>query len=490
MKRTAHIVIILGALLAGMCSCGIKPATNTGTVPSIEPDYSEVTIPLNIAPLHFTLSDAYGFSSLKAAFTAPGVSYTAHSGKRGLGLPVRKWRKLTAAAAGSEIKVTVQARMSGEWKEFEPFSIHVSGDRIDSHIAYRLIEPGYEIWNEMGIYQRNLENFREKAVITNNQTDYGCMNCHSFCSGDPGKMLFHARVGFGGTYMVQDGKVEKLNTKTPETISALVYPQWHNSGRYVAFSVNSTKQMFHTTDPNRVEVFDYASDVVVYDVEKQDIFSCPQLKSGSSFETFPTFSPDGRSIYYCTADSLAIPDNYDEVRYSLCRIGFDPDSASFSEKVDTLVNARETGRSVSFPRVSPDGRHLMFTMADYGNFSIWHNDADLHLLDLCTGEYGRIDELASDYVESFHNWSSDGRWVIFSSRRLDGLYTRLYIAHADENGCFGKPFLLPQRSVSFYGSLMKSYNIPEFIKGEVRLDLREVHKVGKKDPGTDLSFRK
>lgn len=55
-----------------------------------------------------------------------------------------------------------------------------------------------------------------------------------------------------------------------------------------------------------------------------------------------------------------------------------------------------------------------------------------------------IKEVNSDDTESFHNWSSNSRWFVFSSRRGDGLYTRLYLASMDENGVVGKPFLLPQ----------------------------------------------
>lgn len=450
----------------------------------IVPDYTDVTVPASVAPLNFRIAAGDG----RAVFSAPGCSISINGRGGEIRIPEKKWRKLTAAAAGSGIEVSIQRRSDGAWSETAAFGISVSKDEIDPYLAYRLIEPGYEIWDEMGIYQRELSSFREKAVITNNQSDHGCVNCHSFSGGDPQKFLFHARVGYGGTYMVDGGKVRKLNTKTPDTISALVYPQWHVSGRYVAFSVNSTKQMFHTSDPNRVEVFDYASDVVVYDAADDIIFSCPQLKSSGSFETFPTFSPDGRSLYFCTADSLAIPDDYDKVRYSICRIGFNPEDRTFGAQVDTLFNARIECASASFPRVSPDGGALMFTKASYGNFSIWHKDADLCLLDLESGKWHVAEELNSDDAESYHSWSGNGRWVVFGSRRADGLYTRLYIAHRNEDGSFDKPFELPQESSSFHEDYMKSYNIPEFVCGVVKINPRTIHNVAKKDAGKNLSY--
>ena len=188
------------------------------------------------------------------------------------------------------------------------------------------------------------------------------------------------RDKYAGTYLIDGDKIEKLNTKTEQTISPLVYPSWHPSGKYVAFSVNQTSQSFHSNDKNRVEVFDSQSDVVVYDTEKHEIISTPAIRTKEAFETFPTFSPDGRTLYFCTAEARSMPHEYSEVKYNLCSIAFDPVTRSFASEIDTLYNVRENGKSVSFPRVSPDGKFLLFTLSGYGNFSIWHKDADLYIL--------------------------------------------------------------------------------------------------------------
>jgi len=472
--------ILIGVLLLAV-SC-VSRTERTDTLPEIAPDYIGVTVPVNIAPLHFGMADG---SDIQVVWRAGDYKVTSDGD-----ISPRAWKKLCSRACGDAITLTVTSVQKGRRVEYASFEIFVSEDRIDPYLAYRLIEPGYELWNEMGIYQRCLENFDETPILTNKMTGYGCMNCHSFCGYDPDRMLFHLRVDYGGTYVVQNGDIEKLNTKTPETISALVYPQWHPSGRFVAFSTNSTKQHFHTTDPNRVEVFDLASDVVVYDVGKHEIVSSPMLKSETAFETFPTFSPDGKTLFFCSADSTAMPENFEKVRYSLCSISFDPDTRTFGETVDTLYNARLMGRSVSFPRVSPDGIFLMFTLSAYGNFSIWHKDADLYMADLCSGTVTPLQTLNSDDVESYHSWSSSGRWVVFSSRRLDKLYTRPFIAHIDADGKASKPFLLPQKDAGYYSSLMKSFNVPEFVSGKVKVSQYELSQVAKTQKGTDIKYIK
>lgn len=171
----------------------------------------------------------------------------------------------------------------------------------------------------------------------------------------------------------------------------------------------------------------------------------------------------------------------------MCRIDFDASSGSFGERIDTLVSSFQTGKSVSFPRISPDGKNLVFTLSDYGNFSIWHREADLYRLDLASGNFQPIDNINSSETESYHSWSSNSRWMIFSSRRTDGLYTRPFITYASENGTFSKPFMVPQKDPDFYEEFLKSYNVPEFITGKITTDGRSMLKaIG--SPAKDVNF--
>jgi hypothetical protein len=346
----------------------------------------------------------------------------------------------------------------------------VSETPIDYGLVYRLIAPGYEVYSKMGIYQRNLSNFNQSPVIENTLIPGSCVNCHSFRQSDPKNMSFHIRGKKGGTVLMTDAKLNLLNTKTQKTISNFVYPYWHPSGNFIAYSVNNTHQVFHEAKDKRVEVGDAASDVVVYDIKNNQAISCNLLMQDNIFETFPSFSSDGRTLYFCSAAHKKMPAEYSEVKYNLCSIAFNPDNGKFGDRIDTLFNATALSKSVTFPRPSPDGKYIMFTLIDYGNFSIWHKEADLYLLNLKTGTTRRLDEVNSDDTESYHSWSSNSRWFVFSSRRLDGLYTRPFIANIDEKGVIGKPFLLPQANTSFYQNLMESYNIPEFITDKVNVD--------------------
>jgi dipeptidyl aminopeptidase/acylaminoacyl peptidase len=162
-----------------------------------------------------------------------------------------------------------------------------------------------------------------------------------------------------------------------------------------------------------------------------------------------------------------------EVRYELCSVSFDPETGEVGDEITTIWDG--DGASLLFPRASYDGRYVMVTRSAYGTFPIWHKDADLWLIDLRTGERRAIDEINSDNTESYHSWSLTSRWVVFSSRRMDGLHTRPFIAHVDNEGNFSKPFLLPQdQPREWYDGLMQSYNIPEFISGPIDIVANDI----------------
>lgn len=485
MKKNIFFLVLVAILTA----CGSKPVVadmEKEELPSLFPDYVDCTIPPNIAPLNFRLEMPY--DDARVLLTAGGDSWEVKAEKKQFSFSPKRWKEMLAKAAGNTITVKVFAKEASKWSGYAPFQWHVSTDKIDPYLAYRLIEPGYELWDQMGLYQRNLETFEETPIMENRLTRNNCMNCHSFCMQNPEQMVFHMRGDVAGTFLLDGDTVEKLNTKTPQTISSLVYPSWHPSGKYIAFSVNDTKQAFHLNHPNRVEVFDHKSDVVVYDVESHEIITHRALFSQAAFENFPTFSPDGKTLYFCSSDTCAMPTEFEKVKYHLCSIAFDPEARTFGNEVDTLYNAYKEGRSASFPRVSPDGKYLLYTLGDYGGFAIWHKDAGLHMIDLASATHYPLDAANSEDADSYHSWSSNSRWIVVASRRIDGLYSRPFIAHIDEEGKPGKAFLVPQKDTYYYHRFMKSYNVPEFIKGKVKDHRRTFAAEAVEGKGIDIKF--
>ncbi len=483
-----YFIGICTALLFTSCGKDIKISKQTEKEISIFPDYKNVTIPYNIAPLDFSVN---GNAKYQLIISDNHRSFQVEETNGFFDIPISKWKDLLQQNKDKSILLTICELQGKEWIAYKPFQIDITKESIDPYIAYRLIPPGYELWNEMGIYQRDLSSFDQSCIYKNTLSDKNCVNCHSFCMQNPKQMMFHSRAKHAGTLVIENGKIEKLNTKTDQTISPLVYPSWHPSGKYIAFSVNTTKQSFHNFNRNRIEVFDQASDVVVYDVEKHQISSSPLLKSQKAFETFPTFSPDGKSLYFCSAQAVdSMPQKYDKVKYNLCRIDFHPQNMTFGNHVDTIFNAAALSKSASFPRISPDGKYLIFTLHSYGNFSIWHKDADLYAVNLCNKKTYALTAANSKDTESYHSWSSNSHWLVFSSRRVDGLYTRPFFTYIDKKGKAHKPFMLPQKNPrKYYRELMVSYNIPEFIKGKVDVNKHKLAETLKKSEGINVSYK-
>ena len=88
-----------------------------------------------------------------------------------------------------------------------------------------------------------------------------------------------------------------------------------------------------------------------------------------------------------------------------------------------------------------------------------------------------MDACNSDDTESFHSWSSNSRWIVFSSRRGDGVFTRPFIAHIDSTGQATKPFELPACDPDYHRQLLKSYNVPELITGPVSWTPQDIARV-------------
>ena len=194
-------------------------------------------------------------------------------------------------------------------------------------------------------------------------------------------------------------------------------------------------------------------------------------------DTYPEWSPDGKYLYFCRAVQIGEKYDFKDIKYNLCRVPFEIDKRTFGN-VELVFDASKINKSVAFPRISPNGKFLVLTLFDYGCFPIWHKEADLYSINLENFKADRMD-LNSDYSDSYHSWSSNSKWLIFSSKRGDGLTARPYISYIEENGISEKPFILPQEDPEFYKGFPKSFNIPEFSTFKVDMNPGEIRRLAK-----------
>ena len=448
------------------------------------PDLQNVTIPPNIAPLNLKIvhrAQRYRVV-LASRRSSPLVIESAASS---IYFPDKKWRAILADNAGGDLVVTVSIQEKGnDYRHYAPCTTHVAREPIDPYIAYRIIKPIFNWWKDVGIYVRDLQTFDQREIIDGRRFENGCVNCHSFLNNDPGCFTISARSRkFGNTSIfITNNKAFKQNTK-------LGYSSWHPSGKIISFSSMQVNQFFHTTRNEIRDVVDMYSSLAYYDIDKHVVRKIDNLLNSHELQTYPAWAPDGKTMYFCAAPVLwdncdtIPPRNFAKVKYSLQKIGYDIASYTWG-KPCMVLSADSINRSIVMPRVSPDGKFLLFCICDYGVFPAFQKSSDLYCMDLSTGEYWRLD-CSSNESESWHTWSSNSRWIAFSSKRTDGVFTRIYLCHIDSSGKTGKPFVLPQQDPVFYDSFMKTFSVPEFLIGPPRVHPHEIGRAVRSTPMVD-----
>jgi tricorn protease-like protein len=309
-------------------------------------------------------------------------------------------------------------------------------------------------------------------------------------------MLLGVRTYGGGTapatILIDNDQVYRIDSK-------FGYSSWHPSGKLVTYSINNLPMFFHTRSTrNEIrDTIDLDSAMAYYLIDAKVIKTSPKLSKKERLENWPAWSSDGKYLYFCSAPMLwpkgrglhdFPPKEYKQVRYDLVRISYDIKNDIWGEQETVLSTQDAGGLSIAMPHISPDGRWLLFCMLDYGFFPSWQKDSDLYMIDLKkaeqTGkyEYRRL-EINSDQSEAWQSWSTNSRWLVFSSKRSFGKFTKLYYSYVDTSGKVYKPILLPQKDPVFYNWCLTTYTNPEFVIAPIKHVKGELAKAYR---GTDM----
>lgn len=472
--RMAAVATLAVALFFGLIACETREPPSTGvertrTKPAIFPDYASTVIPPNLAPIRFRIVER-GITFRTRIHGDHGTDIVVSRTDPSVPIPEAEWHGLLERNRGGMLRfeITVQDP-NGSWRRFDEFEVQVAAESVDNYLVFRRKLPGKAMrQSSIQIRQRALGSFEETVVLDNARLESACINCHSFAGNKSRFMaLSYRSLIYGvGTLLVVDGKIEKIPQK-------FGFATWHPSGDVIVFSQNRLNERGSDTD----------SQLLYYRRSTRTVHEIPGLARPEWLEDIATFSADGRELYAATArkpwGKAAVEDVADEVLRrgvptDLVRVRFDIEKDTWSEP-EVVVSSSEMGKSVIIPRTSPDGHWLSMRMLD----PFVEGKCDIYLVDLRRArETGHFEPkelgLSVGFAQGWHAWSSEGKWLVFSSSRDTGLFTRPYLTYVDDEGRAHKPVLLPVEDPAELRLDPFMYDVPEFVDEPVRVTARSL----------------
>ena len=507
-----HFLKFVATLIAVilMCSCmdwSPKQVQMQDTFAPIVPDYADsIVIPANIAPLNFCFSDTFHVKKaivrISAYDSLQNLCKTCDFKIKRIGgthMPLRKWKKLMAAANGGYLLACVFVKTEQGVMRYKDLHWFVSPDKIDKYLLYRVSQYEEGQHGEVFFTQRDLENFKNRYVGHNRLLDYdnpgqrSCMNCHDCQNNNSHNMVFHVRGIHKGTILMRGDTLMKI--AVPDNYNLrFTYPAWHPSGKIVAFSTNLPTSVHYASSTHKIiYTLDTLGSIVLLDLEDMRLFSCPELTDTAYDQVFPAWSPDGKRLYFCRSpkkdynvfpfpqyidSSFSMRQNRTEQIWDdLMQMDFDPQTKVFSGLRCTYPFS-QMQKSSSMPKVSRDGRYLLLSLLQTSTFPL-QNLGDFYRLDLQADTLRpvEVDILNTPGSEKGHSFSSDGHWMVFSSSRRTLVIPETYITHFNsENGTFTKPFLIPQKQGDFYRTNLQGFVFPVLSTTQVSYTPRQVTK--------------
>jgi hypothetical protein len=323
-----------------------------------------------------------------------------------------------------------------------------------------------------------------------------CGNCHHFSQdGRVFGMDIDYRMDKGGYALTPTREHMLLTRKDLITWNDFNNPTQRKSqgffskispdGKYVVSTVKEQSFFAMLSDLDFSQFFFPAQGLLAcYSMEERRFFPLPGADDPRYVQTCPVWSPDGRYIVFSRAkvdkQLLDVLDGKNfinvrsdvritdlnkkyQIKYDLYRVPFNNGKGGVPEPV---AGASHNGRSNYFPRFSPDGKWIVFTQSETG-LAI-QPGSKLNIIPAQGGAARRM-QCNTDIMNSWHSWSPNSRWLVFSSK-VNTPYTQLFLTHIDQHGYDSTPVLLSRFSGNKLACIAPEFvNIePDAIK-EIRL---------------------
>ena len=336
--------------------------------------------------------------------------------------------------------------------------LRVSTDPADSYIVYRLVRPPFSGRNTPDTFARHIGSMETRPFLLS-RGRY-CFNCHMFSSksGRDGMLSIQSRYldegevplrTYFGIYDIRRQQGRKI--RLPFDVQMTTFTAWSPDGTKLAISADQRVSAVSPIVFETQNVVMPTSDIAVYDVAANQISLLPGASEPDRLAVYPRWTPDGTAIVFSDA---AKPGYGQRVKFDLRIVPFG--NGQGGEPQD-IPGASGNDKSNYFPRFSPNGKWLSFCQCNYGSLIKSSSDVCLMSADL-KGPARVLESNVPRAADSWHSWSSNSRWLVFASKRDDGIYARLYFTHIDDAGRASPAVRLPLERPP-----LASFNIPELV---------------------------
>ncbi|MEW6359104.1 MAG: hypothetical protein AB1696_22410 [Planctomycetota bacterium] len=392
--------------------------------------------------------------------------------------PADIWRQALADGVEHDVRIEVRGirfneetgRREGEIQVSTPVTVRVSRDPADRYIVYRLVSPPFSTFKTPDMFVRDITSFDTRLFLSARRSY--CFNCHTFSStsGASGKLSIQSR------YMVPRGeelfrtyfgvfdidKQEGRKFKLPFQIQMTTFMAWSPDATKLAISANQQVTAFEPIVYETQSAGEPTSDIAVFDPAQDTVALLPGASDPDNLEIYPRWTLDGKAIVFCWSPAGYHPEL---TKYDLHVVAFNDGKGGTAVPIK---GASQNGRSNYYARFSPDGKWMSFCQSDGG--SLIKSSSDIYLMKSdFTGEPRRLESNIEYGADSWHSWSSNGKWIVFASKR-DTVMARLYMTHIDEEGRASPAIRLPLEHAP-----MESFNIPEFLHDYPRVREKDLY---------------
>ncbi len=395
-----------------------------------------------------------------------------------------QWEKIKKAAWGSKAVFTVAQTGSNNDKNTLKVAFSFSSDSVGAPIFYRDVPLPFSY------ALRHLDEIRWRLGYVNSDTLAGvvmeklpaCANCHCFSAdGRTIAMDLDAHSGKDayGIANIEDTtvlhKIIRWSVFQGGQPTYALLTSASPDGKYFVSTLKDNEFFVVLPDLAYSQLFFPIKGILVtYDRDKDKYSSVPGADDTNFVQSNPVWSPCGKNIYFTKAKAIPSDESgfitafdRDSVRYQklvndfytgsrqfkydIYKIPFNGGKGGMAQPID---GASANGTSNYFPKISPDGKWMVFCRAK--NYMLLQPDSRLYIVPAGGGE-AREMNCNTNNMNSWHSWSPNSKWLVFSSKMM-GTYTKLYLTHIDENGNDSPPVMLEHLCLPD-----RVANLPEFV---------------------------